>query len=88
MTDQATIDQIKTDVAALQNASAAAATQISALTDQVLALEAGQITDEQLTNLHNALADVTSELVTSVEDSQAALGSGAPDPGAERGDDG
>jgi hypothetical protein len=74
-------DQIKADVEALQAASAAAANQIAVLTDQVLALEAGQITDDQITNLHNALADVTSELVKAVEDSQAALGDQPPPPG-------
>ena len=79
MADQASVDQIKTDVAALQNASAAAADQIATLTDQVLALQAGEITDDQITNLHNALAAVTSELVTAVEQSQAALS-----PPAER----
>jgi hypothetical protein len=73
MTTQAQIDQIKSDVAALQAASAAAADQISNLTDQILALQAGQITDDQIDNLHNALAAVTDELVTAVEESQAAL---------------
>jgi multidrug resistance efflux pump len=77
MTDQAQVDQIKNDVAALQAASAAAADQIGALTDEVLALQEGTITDEQITNLHNALADVTAELVAAVEQSQAALGGGA-----------
>jgi hypothetical protein len=74
MTDQAQIDQIKNDVAALQAASAAAASQIATLTDEILSLQEGQITDDQITNLHNALAAVTSELVTAVEESQAALG--------------
>ena len=73
MVDQASVDQIKADVAALQDASAAAADQIATLTDQVLALQAGEITDDQIANLHKALADVTSELVTAVEESQAAL---------------
>jgi hypothetical protein len=84
MTDQAQIDQIKNDVAALQAASAAAADQIAALTDQVLALQAGDITDDQITNLHDALQAVTSELVTAVEQSQAALGGEPADrsPGA------
>jgi hypothetical protein len=67
------VEQIKADVAALQAASASAADQIAELTDQVLALQAGQITDEQLTNLHLALADVTSELVTAVDESEAAV---------------
>ena len=67
-------DQIRADVEALQAASAAAADQISDLTDQVLALQAGDISDAQLAALHEALAAVTSELVTAVEDSQAALG--------------
>lgn len=75
MADEA---QILADVAALQAASAAAADQIATLTDQVLALEAGAITDEQLENLHIALADVTSELVAAVEASQAALGGQTP----------
>jgi hypothetical protein len=78
MADPALVDQIKTDVAALQNASSAAADQIAALTDQVLALQAGEITDDQLNALHHALADVTSELVTAVEESQAALGDTPP----------
>jgi hypothetical protein len=78
MADPALIDQIKTDVAALQTASAAAADQIATLTDQVLALQAGEITDDQLNALHQALADVTSELVTAVEQSQEALGGGTP----------
>ncbi|HEY7421446.1 MAG TPA: hypothetical protein VH541_05505 [Gaiellaceae bacterium] len=73
MTDQASVDQIKEDVAALQAASAAAADQIAALTDQVLALQAGEITDEQIDNLHRALQGVTSELVGAVEESQDAL---------------
>ena len=72
-------DQIKADVEALQAASAAAAAQIAALTDQVLALQAGEITDDQINNLHQALADVTAELVKAVEDSQAAI---TPEPGA------
>lgn len=67
-------DQIRTDVAALQMASAAAADQLAVLTEQVLALQAGQVTDDQIANLHQALADVTAELVTAVEESQAALG--------------
>jgi hypothetical protein len=79
MADQTQVDQIKSDVAALQLASAAAADQIGVLTDQVLSLQEGQITDDQITNLHNALADVTSELVTAVEESQAALGTPADD---------
>lgn len=70
--------QIKDDVAALQAASAAAADQIAVLTDQVLALQAGQITDDQINNLHEALAAVTSELVTAVEQSQEALGGDQP----------
>jgi hypothetical protein len=80
MPDQSSTDQIKADVAALQAASAAAADQIAVLTDQVLALQAGSITDDQIENLHNALAAVTSELVTAVEDSQAALGQSPADP--------
>ena len=75
MSDQT--DQILADVAALQAASAAAANQIATLTDEVLALQAGEITDDQITNLHDALGAVTSELVTAVEQSQAAL-SGEP----------
>jgi hypothetical protein len=67
------VQMIKDDVAALQAASATAANQIATLTDQVLALQSGQITDDQINNLHSALADVTSELVKAVEDSQAAL---------------
>ena len=86
MTDSSQVDQIKTDVAALQMASAAAADQIAVLTDQVLALQEGDISDEQIENLHNALADVTSELVRAVEESQAALDqseAGAGDRGDE-----
>jgi len=83
MTDQAQIDQIKADVEALQEASAAAANQIATLTAQILGLQEGQITDEQISNLHDALAEVTHELVKAVEDSQAAL---APhDEGEQRG---
>jgi hypothetical protein len=67
------VEQIKADVAALQAASAAAADQIAALTDQVLALQAGQITDDQIANLHDALVDVTSELVAAVEESEDAV---------------
>jgi hypothetical protein len=74
MVDQASVDQIKADVAALQAASADAADQIAVLTDRVLELQAGEITDDQIANLHVALADVTSELVSAVEESQAALG--------------
>lgn len=66
-------DQIKADVEALQAASAAAADQIATLTDQVLALQAGAITDDQIAALHQALSDVTAELVQAVEDSNAAL---------------
>jgi len=73
MASQEQVDQIKNDVAALEAASAAAAHQIAVLTDQVLALQAGEITDDQINNLHQALADVTSELVSAVEESQAAL---------------
>lgn len=86
MADPALVDQIRTDVAALQNASAAAAEQISTLTDEVLALQAGEITDEQITALHEALAGVTSELVTAVEESQAALGGAPASEEGERGD--
>jgi len=78
MPTQDQVDQIKADVAALQAASAAAADQIATLTDQVLSLQEGQITDDQINNLHNALADVTAELVKAVEDSQSALGGGTP----------
>jgi ABC-type uncharacterized transport system ATPase subunit len=78
MTDQT--DQIKADVEALQAASAAAAAQIATLTDQVLALQEGQITDDQIANLHEALAAVTSELVAAVEQSQEALGETAAPP--------
>jgi hypothetical protein len=80
LVDQAQIDQIKADVAALQAASADAATQIATLTDQVLALQAGEISDDQINALHQALADVTSELVSAVEQSQAALGEPGPSP--------
>ena len=73
MATEEQVSQIKQDVAALQRASAAAADQIAVLTDQVLALQAGQITDDQINNLHQALSDVTSELVKAVEESQAAL---------------
>jgi hypothetical protein len=72
--DQADVDQIKADVAALQDAGSAAADQIAVLTQQVLDLQAGTITDGQVQNLHVALGDVTAELVKAVEDSQAALG--------------
>ena len=78
MADPALIDQIKTDVAALQTASAAAADQISTLTDEILSLQEGQVTDDQLNALHQALADVTSELVQAVEESQAALNPDQP----------
>jgi hypothetical protein len=84
MTDQAQIDQIKSDVEALQTASAAAADQIAVLTDEVLALQAGDISDEQIDNLHKALAAVTAELTKAVEESQAALGGGGEDEQRER----
>lgn len=71
---------IKADVEALQAASAAACDQIAELTDQVLALQADQVTDEQIENLHNALAAVTSELVAAVEASDAALSPEEPTP--------
>ena len=64
----------------MQAASADAATQIAALTEQVLALQAGEITDDQINALHQALADVTSELVSAVEQSQAALGEPGSSP--------
>jgi multidrug resistance efflux pump len=73
MTTQEQAEQIKADVAALQAASAAAADQIANLTDQVLELQEGTITDDQITNLHDALAAVTAELVAAVESSQDAL---------------
>jgi mRNA-degrading endonuclease toxin of MazEF toxin-antitoxin module len=73
MTTQEQVDQIKADVAALEAAGSAAADQIDTLTQQILDLQAGTITDEQIDNLHNALQAVTSELVTAVEESQAAL---------------
>lgn len=78
------VEQIKADVAALQAASAAAADQIGVLTDQILALQEGQITDDQISNLHDALGAVTAELVAAVEESQAALGG---DPPARKDDD-
>jgi len=89
MTDQAQIDQIKSDVEALQEASAAAADQIATLTDQILGLQEGEITDEQISNLHDALAAVTADL-KAVEDSQAALGGsplgeGGDEQGEQRG---
>jgi hypothetical protein len=73
MTTQEQVDQIKSDVQALQAASAAAADQIAVLTQNILDLQAGTITDDQISNLHNALQGVTSELVTAVEQSQEAL---------------
>ena len=75
-------EQIRQDVAALQAASAAAADQIAVLTDQVLGLQEGQITDDQITALHDALGAVTAELVTAVEQSQEAL-AGTDQPQAE-----
>jgi hypothetical protein len=84
MTTQEQVDQIKADVAALEDASAAAADQISVLTQQILDLQEGTITDDQITNLHNALAGVTSELVAAVEGSQDAL---APSEPVRGGDD-
>lgn len=71
MTDQT--DQIKQDVEQLQAASAAAADQIAVLTQQVLDLQSGTITDDQIQNLHDALQAVTAELVSAVEQSQDAL---------------
>jgi hypothetical protein len=80
MTSQEQVDQIKSDVEALQSAGAAAADQIAVLTDQILSLQEGQITDEQITNLHNALNEVTSQLLQAVEQSQTALGGGQAPP--------
>jgi hypothetical protein len=88
MADQATVDQIREDVSALQSASAAAADQIAELTDQVLALQAGAITDDQLDALHQALVGVTSELVHAVEESEEELAGGGPGRLDEPPDDG
>ena len=55
-------DQIKTDVEALQTATAAAADHIAALTNYTLALGEDTVTDEQFANLHQALVDVTDTL--------------------------
>lgn len=80
VTAMADIDQILEDVAALQDASAAAADQIADLTDRVLELTAGNITDDQLEALHNALAAVTHELVAAVEASDEALADAGAEP--------
>ena len=77
------VQQIRDDVAALQAAGADAAHQISVLTEQVLALQEGEITDDQINNLSAALQDVTSTLVTAVEESQAALAEPGPVVGRE-----
>lgn len=69
-------EQIKADVEALQTASSSAVSQIHAVTEYALSLEESDVTDEQFTNLHNALVGVTADLNKAVEDSQAALSSG------------
>lgn len=73
------VEQIKADVAELQAASANAAEQIAQLTDLVLELQAGTtVSDEQVANLHQALADVTAELVAVVGDSESQVPESAP----------
>src|SRR5215469_12346958 len=66
----ATLDQIQADIAALQDASAAAATELQQLADQVSQLQAGQVTQAQIDNLHDSLQSVTSSLVSATQSAQ------------------
>lgn len=69
----ADIEQIKADVAALQDAGAAAANELQALVDTVAALKEGganAVTDEQLANLHDNLQSVTTALTAATQSAQ------------------
>jgi uncharacterized coiled-coil protein SlyX len=64
----ATIDQIQADVAALQDASAAAANELEDLTNIISELQAGvPVTEEQLNNLHDSLQSVTTQLTAATQ---------------------
>jgi hypothetical protein len=79
MTD---ISQIQADVAALQDAEAAAADELATLASQVNAMrEAGanNVSDEDLAQLHDNLQSVTSALTLATESAQQS----APHPDTE-----
>ena len=69
----ADIAQIQADVAALQDAGAAAANELQTLVDTVTSLrEAGAsaVTDEQLDALHDNLQSVTTALTAATQSAQ------------------
>lgn len=74
----ADVEQIKTDIAALQQAQAAASAELGELANMVETLQAGTVTQDQLDALHDRLAAVTSSLVSSVQDAE--IQSGQPHP--------
>jgi type II secretory pathway component PulM len=77
----ADITQIQSDITALQNAEHAAVAELQALADMVASLEAGNVTAEQLDELHGNLQAVTSGLVAATQSAQA--GAGQPHPDTE-----
>lgn len=69
----ADIEQIKADVAALQDAGAAAANELQALVDTVAALKEagpGAVTEDQLNALHDNLQSVTTALTAATQSAQ------------------
>lgn len=69
----ADIEQIKADVAALQDAEAAAASELGQLADLVTAMRqsgAAAVTDEQLAELHDSLQSVTTALTAATQSAQ------------------
>jgi uncharacterized coiled-coil protein SlyX len=64
----ADIAQIQADIAALQDASAAAANELEDLTGIIAELQAGQtLTPEQLDALHDSLQSVTTSLTAATQ---------------------
>jgi hypothetical protein len=68
----ADIAQIQADVAALKDAEAAAADELEKLANLLGSLQAGQVTQAQLDELHDNLQSVTTQLVAATQSAQAA----------------
>ena len=79
----ADITQIQADIAALEAAQAAASTELRELADMVSTLQASTVTDEQLSELHDKLAAVTSSLVDATQDAEVQSGQPHPEQQAE-----
>jgi uncharacterized coiled-coil protein SlyX len=69
----ADIAQIKADVAALQDAQAAAANELESLTNIIAQLQAGTpVSEEQLEALHESLQSVTTSLTAATQAARSA----------------